>query len=68
MLEFTECEESGQLVATGDKGQYWINEDKYVELTRMIPTPAGPDTVMLARCKSVEEAEDIANRLDEAGL
>ena len=68
MMEFTECEESGQLVATGDKGQYWINEDEFVELARMIPTPAGPDSVMLGVFKTVECAIKTANQLDEAGL
>lgn len=68
MMEFTECEESGQLVAGGCLGQYWIDEQKSVELTRVTSSPAGPRSVLLARCKTVEDAKDIANRLDEAGL
>lgn len=67
-MEFKECEISGQLVADGEKGQYWIDDSKGVELIRVIATAAGPDSVTLARVSTVEDAVDIANRLDEAGL
>ena len=68
MLEFTECEESGQLVATGDKGQYWVYEGHMVELTRVIATPAGPESKVLGLFKTVECAIKTASQLDEAGL
>ena len=67
-MEFTECEVSGQLKAEGCMGQYWIDEQKNVELTRVTSSPAGPRSVMLARCKTVEEAKEIAERLDKAEL
>ena len=68
MMEFKECEISGQLVADGEKGQYWIDDSKGIELIRVIATAAGPYSVTLARVSTVEDAVDIANRLDEAGL
>ena len=67
-MEFKECEISGQLVADGEKGQYWIDDSKGVELIRVTSTYAGPDSVTLARVSTVDDAVDIANRLDEAGL
>ena len=68
MIEFNECEVSGQLKADGCMGQYWIDEQKNVELTRVTSSPAGPRSLLLARCKTVEEAIEIAERLDKSKL
>ncbi len=68
-MEFTECEVSGQLKATGNKGDYWLDDsEKFIRIVRVVATPAGPSSRILGLFKTVEEAKDTANQLDEAGL
>lgn len=63
-MDFRECEISGQLVADGNKGQYWINEGAWTHLERVTPTPAGPEIQKLGTFNDVELATDEANKLD----
>ena len=66
MLEFEECELSGNLRANGDKGTYWLMSEAWSYLELVTPTPAGPKIEKLGSFNNDEDAIDEANRFDTA--
>jgi hypothetical protein len=64
LLEFIECDISGQLKADGIKGQYWIDEGAWTHMVRVTTTHAGPEIQKLGAYHSVEDAMKEANELD----
>ena len=66
MLEFEECEISGNLRANGSHGTYWLMSEAWSYLELVTPTPAGPKIEKLGSFDSDEEAIEEANRFDTA--
>ena len=64
MIEFEECEHSGNLKGDGDKGQYWIMELGWAYVELVNPTPGGPKVEKLGAFDSVEDAKHFVNVFD----
>jgi hypothetical protein len=67
MLNFKECPISGQLVAQGEKAQYWIEDGAWVHLYRVEVTTNGPIRTMPIPYFTVEGARAGAKAF-EAGM
>lgn len=65
-MNFKECKISGQLVAQGDKGQYWIEELAWFYLTQVYVDNSGPFISELGGYRSLEEAKQAAEDYDKA--
>ena len=69
MIEWEECELSGNLKADGKKGQYWIIDQAWTYVDLVNPTPAGPTVKRLRTAPyenftSVEDAKHFVNTFD----
>ena len=69
-MNFNKCKISGQLVAQGDKGQYWIDCGAWVYLKISGVNELGPFVDKLANktCvyNNIEEAKQAAEDYDKA--
>lgn len=65
-MNFKECKISGQLVAQGDKGQYWIEDLGWAYLKSIEIGINGPIVEDLDTYNSVEEAKQAAEAYDKA--
>ena len=64
MLEFEECEQSGNLKAEGIKGQYWMMTEAWTYVELVNPTPAGPKVEKVGTFNDVEDAKNFVNVFD----
>ena len=66
MLEFTECEESGQLVAHGDKtkNSYWINEGNSKTPHTLDVIDGDYANILRYSANSLQSVKDMAQLLD----
>ena len=70
MLEFEECEQSGQLVAHSNHipfCSYWIDECAWTYLESVTGDGAGPNVKKLGAFNSVIDAIKEANSIDAMG-
>lgn len=64
-MEFEECEVSGHMRASGEKGEYWVMEEAWTYLERINPTPAGPKVEQLGTFNTPAEAMEAAEGFDK---
>ena len=69
MIDWVECELSGNLKADGKKGQYWIMAEAWTYVELVNPTPAGPKVKRIREAlgedfTSVEDAKHFVNTYD----
>ncbi len=64
MIDWEECELSGNLKADGKKGQYWIMAEAWTYVELVNPTPAGPKVEKAGSFNSVEDAKHFVNTFD----
>ena len=63
-MQFEECEISGNLVAEGITGQFWILEGAWNYLERVTPTAAGPKVEKIGCFCDEDDAMIVAGLLD----
>jgi len=65
MLNFKKHEASGQLMATGKNGQYWIEDAAWAYLTAISYTEKGPVVSKPETFDSIEDAQIVAAKLEK---
>ena len=63
-MNFTTCNISGHLKASGSKGEYWIVAFGWIYLQRVTPNHSGPEIEALGTFNSIEDAIKEAELLD----
>tara|TARA_R110000851_G_C12776768_1_gene534831 strand:- start:77 stop:283 length:207 start_codon:yes stop_codon:yes gene_type:complete len=63
-LEWIEEELSGHLKAEGERGQYWLMDDKWIYLESVTFDAAGPNWRKHGLFFSIDEAKEMAEVFD----
>lgn len=64
MLDFEECETSGNMRADGNKGTYWMITEAWTTVELVKPTPAGPKVEKVGVFNDAEDAIKFTNTFD----
>ena len=64
MIDWVECEQSGNLKADGKKGQYWMITEAWTSVELVNPTPAGPKVEKVGVFNDAEDAVNFVNTFD----
>jgi len=67
-LEWEECDKSGRLIANGDIGQYWIDEQAWTYLTLVTTDFAGINQEKIGTFNTVDDAKEYAEAYDSKRL
>ena len=64
MIEFKECEISGNLRGIGAKADYWIWQGAWIYLDKVVPTSSGPKIIGMGTFLDIEIAKQEAQEAD----
>ena len=64
-MEFKRNEISGQLVADGERGQYWIDEQAWTYVTMVYVDKTGPKVDKIGTFNNVEDAIKFCNGVED---
>lgn len=64
-MDFKRNEISGQLVADGEKGQYWIDEKAWTYVKMVYVNKNGPEIIKLGKFNDAEQAIEFCNGVED---